>query len=186
MQSHKLDTKERITESLKELVVEKGFEKIKIKDITDRIQMTRPTFYSYFQDKYEVIEYIFKQEVLLPTIPFLEGGFLREGFLTLLMQMEKEKSFYREVSKITGQNSFQEILEHVSLDVLKDILKKHMGNKKLGILGYETVAEFYEKIFQFILIRWLNAEEDISPSEMMQVYDIVVSKSLNDIMTGKI
>ena len=49
-------TKALLGEKFKELVAKKGFEKLTIKIITDAAGVIRPTFYNYFQDKYEVME----------------------------------------------------------------------------------------------------------------------------------
>ena len=48
-------TKALLGEKFKELVAKKGFEKLTIKMITDAAGVIRPTFYNYFQDKYEVM-----------------------------------------------------------------------------------------------------------------------------------
>ena len=39
------DTRDRISDSFKQLVVTKGFEKMIVKDITDGAGLARPTFY---------------------------------------------------------------------------------------------------------------------------------------------
>ncbi|MGI6069727.1 MAG: TetR/AcrR family transcriptional regulator C-terminal domain-containing protein [Blautia sp.] len=186
MQPHKLDTREKIILTFKELVMEKSIDKIKIKDITDRIGMTRPTFYTYFQDKYEVVEYIFTQEVIEPVIPFIKNGFIREGVLCILMQMDKDKDFYREASRGSGQNSFQEMLHRTSFDLLLDMVSEKVKLKKKGILSVTLVAEYYENIFQFVIRKWLNEKEEIPPAEMMQIYDFLVSRSINDLMEGNV
>ena len=56
-------TKALLGEEFKELVVEKSFEKITIKMITDAAGVIRPTFYNYFQDKYEVMEWLLWENV---------------------------------------------------------------------------------------------------------------------------
>ena len=47
-------TKILLAESFKELLIKGSFDKITIKMITDQAGVIRPTFYNYFQDKYEV------------------------------------------------------------------------------------------------------------------------------------
>ena len=71
------DTRDRISDSFKQIVVTKGFEKMIVKDITDGAGLARPTFYIYFQDKYEVAEYIFDRDVGDIVRPLLENGFVR-------------------------------------------------------------------------------------------------------------
>ena len=51
-------TKALLGQKFKELVVKKSFDKITIKMITDEAGVIRPTFYNYFQDKYEVMEWL--------------------------------------------------------------------------------------------------------------------------------
>lgn len=58
-----MKTKELLADSFRELVLTMPFQKISIKMITDKAGVIRPTFYNYFQDKYEVIEYLFDKDV---------------------------------------------------------------------------------------------------------------------------
>lgn len=52
-----MKTKELLADSFRTLVLTVPFQKISIKMITDGAHVIRPTFYNYFQDKYEVIEF---------------------------------------------------------------------------------------------------------------------------------
>ncbi len=50
-----------------EVVAEKGFQPVSVKDITDRAGVNRATFYAHFSDKYELLDYSiriqFRQEL---------------------------------------------------------------------------------------------------------------------------
>lgn len=48
-------TKESIREALVELIEEKGFDSISVKDITTRAKINRGTFYAHYQDKYDLM-----------------------------------------------------------------------------------------------------------------------------------
>ena len=69
----KPDVEQMLMQSLKELVLVIPLEKITIKEITDKAQVIRPTFYNHFQDKYEVVERIIKDETLQPIRPLLQN-----------------------------------------------------------------------------------------------------------------
>ena len=58
-----MKTKELLADSFRSLVLTMPFQKISIKMITDGAHVIRPTFYNYFQDKYEVIEFLFDQDI---------------------------------------------------------------------------------------------------------------------------
>ena len=51
-----LKTRSVIKESLTELMKEKPFDKITIKDITDKANINRATFYLHYMDKYDLLE----------------------------------------------------------------------------------------------------------------------------------
>ena len=74
--------KERIdillAESFKELALRQPIEKITIKAITDRAGVIRPTFYNHFQDKYELLEWIIRVQILEPTRPLIHAGMIDE------------------------------------------------------------------------------------------------------------
>jgi AcrR family transcriptional regulator len=53
-----------ITEALISLISEKGFTKISVKDITDRANINRSTFYSHYQDKYDLLDKIIEEKLL--------------------------------------------------------------------------------------------------------------------------
>ena len=70
----KTDIDRLLMDSFKKLVLKVPVEKITIKEITDEAGVIRPTFYNHFQDKYEVIERIVKEEILMPVKPLLDNG----------------------------------------------------------------------------------------------------------------
>ena len=65
----KTDIDRLLMDSFKKLVLKVPVENITIKEITDEAGVIRPTFYNHFQDKYEVIERIVKEEILMPVKP---------------------------------------------------------------------------------------------------------------------
>ena len=63
MEDKKELTKDLLTSSFKELIMQVPFEKLTIKMITNGAGVIRPTFYKHFQDKYEVLEWILKKNI---------------------------------------------------------------------------------------------------------------------------
>ena len=56
-------TKGKMAEAFKELVCKKSFQKITISDIAKESAMTRENFYYHFRDKYDIMHWIFEQQV---------------------------------------------------------------------------------------------------------------------------
>ena len=57
-------TKKALVNALKELMEEKAFEKISVKDICEKCTMNRKSFYYHFKDKYDLVNWIFDTEFL--------------------------------------------------------------------------------------------------------------------------
>ena len=98
-------TKALIGKSLKVLMRNHPFEKITIKMITDEAGVIRPTFYNYFCDKYEVVEWIFNEYIIEKVRAMFEQKMYTEGLKLLFVCMKNDCAFYRKAFEITGQNA---------------------------------------------------------------------------------
>ena len=70
-----MSTKERLVESAKKLIAERGYNNTKVEDITNEAQVAKGTFYTYFKTKedifIELLENIFqKAEIALKELKF--------------------------------------------------------------------------------------------------------------------
>ena len=90
----KTDIDQLLAKSLKEIAVRRPVEKITIKEITDKAGVIRPTFYNHFQDKYELIEWIIKSELLEPIKPLLNAGMIFEAIVLMLNNISAMIVFY--------------------------------------------------------------------------------------------
>ena len=86
-------TKRLIANSFKELLLQNSFEKITIKMITDHANVIRPTFYNHFHDKYELLEWIFRDEVLDEAEIFEREGKIEEGIIIFFLNSTKTGNF---------------------------------------------------------------------------------------------
>ena len=61
-----MNTKERISKIYSDLVIKKQTTKITVRDICETCQISRTTFYKYYKDPYEIIQYIFVNDCVNP------------------------------------------------------------------------------------------------------------------------
>ena len=122
MELKKEITKELLAESFYELMLTHDFEKITIKMITDSSNVIRPTFYYYFQDKYDLLEWIMVKKIFENTDKLIDMGMEIEALKCIFVSIDKDRKFFTNAFKITGQNSFEEMLgEHVFLSFMEMI-----------------------------------------------------------------
>ena len=169
MEDKKELTKDLLTASFRELVLQIPFEKITIKMITDGAGVIRPTFYKHFQDKYEVLEWILKTEIKDKIQVLIDNNMEEDIFRLLCNCLEKDHAFYRKAYEIQGQNSFEELMSEYIYHLFLQILSKYplKSPDKLAILTIEAIARFY-----------MRAEMNVPNNKRTKVYIVSSNKSL--------
>lgn len=106
----KKTNQELLAESLIELLETKSLEKITIQNIADNCCLTRTTFYRYFKDKYELMNWIYYHEIqsFLDEHPDI---FSWKDLLNVVAHFIKNNSvFFKNIIDYKGQNSFEDFL----------------------------------------------------------------------------
>lgn len=103
-------TKEALANSLKDLLYTRSLVKISVKDITERCEMSRNSFYYHFTDKYELVNWIFHLDMSENNITFSNPLKLAEYFADMCRCLYHNRDFYLACFQYTGQNSLFETL----------------------------------------------------------------------------
>lgn len=181
MQSKK-DVKLLLAQSFKELVLEKPVEKITIKEITDRAGVIRVTFYNHFQDKYELLEWICREELVLPVRILMNNGMEKEAITFVFSGISKNREFYGRVAKLEGQNSFESIMLSCVMEIVLDYIEEHgvKWQEKHAWLTPGRVARYYAQSFAFLILSWIESGMEVPPGEMAEIYDYLFRHSIVD------
>lgn len=176
-------TKALIGESLKVLMRNHPFEKITIKMITDEAGVIRPTFYNYFCDKYEVVEWIFNEYIIEKVRAMFEQKMYTEGLKLLFVCMKNDCAFYRKTFEITGQNAFTDIirnsLHNLFLSEMSEIYIENQTNNPL--VTAELVAAFYANSLSNLLQMWIQSNNQQCTAEnMVEAYAYLLSHRIQD------
>ena len=178
-------TKILLAESFKELLIKGSFDKITIKMITDQAGVIRPTFYNYFQDKYEVMEWLLWEDVFKEVSELMEQERGMESLKLLFRKFEEDKTYYEKVFEVTGQNSFEEML-YGRIFNMEEILVKHHPLKHLSNMPHvdeKVFLEFHAISLVNGLKYWLIREsKNISAGDAMEFYQYMMSHSILDLL----
>lgn len=179
----------RLMSSFKQLVLRMPIEKITIKDITDQAGVIRPTFYNHFQDKYELLECIIRTDILEPMMPLLQNGMVNAALTLIFTNILKEKEFYLKASRLEGQNSFEEITRSCIQQLLEEYINQvTTGKADSGsplvrrFLTSENIAEYYAASMTFVVMRFLKTDQSVTPSEMADIYEFLITHSMDDMV----
>jgi len=154
--SESLITKKAIAYGLKELTKKKSFDKITIQDITDICGLNRQTFYYHFQDKYELVDWIYYNEAISIIINDLTYENWDKKVLLMLDKMKSESYFYKDTLKSSTENGFKEYLFQIASELFLNIVGKIGANEDFGEDEKKFISEFYAFGIVGVIISWVQ------------------------------
>lgn len=166
-------TKDILRKTFKELVLERGYSRVRVKDIVEQANYNRTTFYKHYWGKEELAKEIIQLEMKQFLHEFCKP--VRENSVLDLRQMSPAGTdvFYY----IKENRSYYDLLvcddlvpdiNHALLRELQDIFQHRMyflGDKASEINAQYFIHYRSYGIYGFIL-EWIRNDYDVTPSEM--------------------
>ena len=124
-------TKKRIAKAFKQLLEEMEFDKISIVDIMELAQIRRQTFYNHFLDKYQLLDWIFENDLkerVADNLDFISG---RQLLKELFFYFEEECDFYVKLFDIKGQNDFFSYFINYCRIVIEKIMAEYSLDRQV-------------------------------------------------------
>lgn len=177
----KRDIETKLAASLKELAAKMPFEKITIRQIADGAGVIRVTFYNHFQDKYDLLAWIVRREILDPVRILVYNRMYRESLILIFSNFLQDKEFYMHAVRIEGQNSFSGIVKECAYGLLLDIFREHGAERRHPAhvwMTPENLADYYGNSMAYIVLTWIRAGMTVPPEEMATVYEYIGTRSM--------
>lgn len=161
--SDSIITKRAIAQGFKELMRHKSFEKITISDITKSCGLNRQTFYYHFQDKFELINWIYYNEAILPLTQNLTFETWSGQILRLLTLMRQESYFYENALRENCRPEFQNYLLCVAKELFVDIIDRITENTRIAVEDRQFIADFFSFGIVGVIVDWAKSGMKESP-----------------------
>lgn len=174
-------TKKLLRESIAELMTEKEFKDITVKDITDRADLNRGTFYLHYKDTYDLLEKI-EEELIHTFESLIENYHPTEGNLSAFMIINQMYDYISENIKICKLLFLNYCSENYEKKLLNIIATKGFEiNSRFGTGNNEKKAEYKAFFFAYGLLglvkRWLEDNMSIPKEDMVKMTDQLISSA---------
>jgi AcrR family transcriptional regulator len=128
-------------------------EKITITDICDDCGLNRKSFYYHFQNKYELVIWIFEEEIGRPIREKVASNRVSLSLaIELCEALASERGFYANALRVAGPGSFREYLAHqMQPMVLRSLSMEHVPS-----LDRDETTYLISEFFLSSLYRWLE------------------------------
>lgn len=159
-------TKQLLADSLKELMRKMPLEKISVSDIVEYAGIGRNTFYYHFQDKYDLVNWIFQTE----STRFFAEHITSENWASSLECIEdylqQNREFYCNALAYTGQNSLQEYMfDTICSQVAERVHEIEIPElRDLTADERQFIGEFVASAITGMILRWARRGMKDDPS----------------------
>ena len=121
-------TKNMFADTLAEMLKEMPLDKVRVRKLCERCGTTSPTFYYYFRDKYELVVWIFLQDVT-SAYTGSKSGSEKKGMEQVIGQIKNRKAFYQKAFTDQSQNSLGEYIQSFIIRYFMEATQRSAGKK---------------------------------------------------------
>jgi len=159
-----IETKERIRDAFFDLYAVKKIERISIKEITEKAQLNRGTFYVYYKDIYDLLEktedelldelivkikdivtLILREEDIDPFLPPLEFYQRYSKFLRVLLGVNGDPNFIHKIKTLI-KKTLRELFQKEKIPNVENMeyVIEYISSAQIGIISYWMVVNNME------------------------------------------
>ncbi len=175
-------SRENIRRAYMELIHEKGSVDITVKELVQRADVNRSTFYAHYQDIYAVLEEI-ENEIVQKLFAFLDASEHTDllhnplpFFLRVVSELERNREFYRLLIETNGSVAFTQKLKDVFLKrLLADKIALSQVRRQrdflvcMNLLAGGAVGLFFD---------WVTGKIDMPVKELASIVNDVAMNAI--------
>ena len=160
-----VNVKKILADSLIELSYSKSIDKITVQNIVEHCHTGRQTFYNHFSDKYELINWIYKEKAEKVLNVFNENKNWYECMRLTYMVFWENRQFFTRVANLTGHNYFVDFFyDHTRSYYINSIVsrfgKDEISDSLLYSIEFDSIGEVH------MCLKWIKEGMKESPETM--------------------
>lgn len=158
-------TKRALSQALKELMKTRPIEKISVGNICDACGLNRKSFYYHFQDKYELLDWIYYQEGFVYLASDVTFDNWHEHMEKLLEMMRENQIFYENTISASPQ-CFEDYLFQITCTLFEEAIRRLDGSLRLKEDDVKLYSRFYSYGMCGIIRDWVRGGMKESPKSL--------------------
>lgn len=160
-------TKYRLAHAMKECMKTTSVENITVKQITEKCQLTRQTFYRNFLDKYDLINWYFDKLLLKSFEHMGHGKTVYDALTKKFTYIQEEQTFFKAAFCYDEQNSLRQHDFELILDFYENMIYEKTGKVSKGNIHW--LLEMYCQSSIYMTIKWVMGGLTCTPEELARL-----------------
>lgn len=167
-------TQHLLFEAFTELLEERGFENITVKDLCEKAMIRRTTFYKHFSDKYEYLDYYVNRirEAFCIVEPSKETEFTEDFLLRVTRStmafFEEKRVIIHRILNSNMPSTLMAIFEKQVFDGVKEHLDLDVVNGRQLPLPMDFYAAYYAGGYSSMMQLWFMNQDKYTKDDVLQ------------------
>ena len=165
-------TQKAIMITFLEILKQKSLDKITVKDIIEKAEINRNTFYYYYDDIYDLIDSIFETEKQMVMGKRKENSTFYDEFVNAASIVINHRQAIAHIYYSKSKDLLYNYLEEVTEEVVRRFVKKAAKGYDISEDGIEYVTYFYSSAIVGSTMHWVRqGMPDYSKSLIRKISD---------------
>src|SRR6266540_3495800 len=192
-------TRKLLQDALIELVVEKSYESVSIREILDRANVGRSTFYAHFQDKDQLLQSIFERldelfeqhkKLILDaaknfgTVDKPDLSPSLSPTLSLFQFVGQNHRFFRAMLGNQGHGIFTQPAHADAFARLHETFSLQRSHEKYSSLESEIAAHYFVSALMGILVWWVETDMPCTAEEIDKLFRELAIPSFGQVLAA--
>ena len=149
-------TKKAIRKTFMELLEEKPLDKITVKDIVERCDINRGTFYYYYSDIFALVEDVFETELEQILSEHQSYDSWQQAFLEAMQLAKQSKRQLYHALHTQNREKLDRDLHRVMEHLLQDFVDQQAEGLQVAPEDRKFIARFYAMALVGLTIQWID------------------------------
>jgi len=156
----------------------KPLNKISIREITDDSGVNRQTFYYHFQDIYDLLEWLYRDEAIRLFESRNSSFTLNDGILFILKYIQKNESFCLCTLNSLGYGQLRQFFYSAFNNVLMNLVNELSQDLYVEEAHKRFIAHFYTVSFAGFIESWLQNGLKEAPEDIIRLCDVTMQGNI--------
>ena len=172
-------TKYRLARAMKECIQTTPVENITVKQITEKCELTRQTFYRNFLDKYDLINWYFDKLLTESFEHMGRGKTVYDALVKKFTYIQEEQTFFAAAFRYDEQNSLRQHDFELILQFYENLIREKTG--KVPGENVHYLLEMYCQSSIYMTVKWVTGGVTCTPEELASIIVDGMSEKLAEI-----
>ena len=174
--------KDKIKEAFLEMLETTPIEKIKVKDLAQKCNISRQTFYYYYYDIFSILQYIFENETqkALEDVTFIDD--LENSYERIMNWFKKNQMLIQVTYNYDNGRLLKNCLKKIFIPAIDRVLKKNSYGYSVTEEQLKFISNFYFITLVSFLFDWIENGMVTTTKTLMHNVNLIVNTDFNDVL----